>query len=120
MKSKIFLASTLVLGTPFVAAAATTDVASLFEYLTALIAGLVPFVISLAVLFFLWGVFKFVASGDDEEKRASGRQLMINGVIAIFVMVSIWGLIAFLDSTLGLEDDIQEPVQLPVPTFPAS
>ena len=120
MKNKFFIISAFVLGSPLVAGAATTDVASLFEYLTDLIAGLVPFIISLAVLFFLWGVFKFVASGDDEEKRASGRQLMINGVIAIFVMVSIWGLVAFLEDTVGLDKAVADDVELSAPAFPAS
>ena len=41
-------------------------------------------------------------AGGDEEKRANGRSLMIYGVIGLFVMVAVWGLVYFLASILGI------------------
>ena len=89
----------------------------MLETLNGIITSLVPIVLGAAVLFFLWGVFKYVAAGDDEEQRKSGRQLMINGIIAIFVMVSLWGLVNMLDNFFGLDDTQQTapPVEQFVP-----
>ena len=38
----------------------------------------------------------------DEEKKKEAKNTVIYGVIGLFVMVSIWGLVNILDSTLGL------------------
>lgn len=111
MKNKLFAFGAIALTAPTLAfAQAATpgaDLSSLLVWVNKLISIMVPLIIALAVVFFMWGVFKFVASGDDEEARKSGRQMMINGVIAIFVMVSLWGLVGFLDKTFGLCDTKQ-------------
>lgn len=57
--------------------------------------------IALAIIFFLWGVFKFmIAEGDKKE---DGKQFMLWGIVGIFVMVSVWGLVSILASTFKLE-----------------
>lgn len=53
-------------------------------------------IIALALVFFLWGLMMFVASAGDEDKRSKGKQIMIWGIIAFFVMVAIWGIINLL------------------------
>ena len=55
---------------------------------------LIPLMFAVALLFFLWGVFKyFIQGGDDEEKRADGTQLMIYAIIGFVLMISIWGIV---------------------------
>lgn len=58
--------------------------------------------VGVALLVFFWGIIRYVMAGGDEEKRAAGRSLMIYGVIGLFVMVAIWGLVYFLASVLGI------------------
>lgn len=70
------------------------DVSYMFAYLFS--GSLIPGLIGLALVFFLIGVVKFVASGDNEEKRTSGRNMMIFGIIVLFVMVSVWGLVSII------------------------
>ncbi|MCW9054666.1 MAG: hypothetical protein OQJ98_01630 [Candidatus Pacebacteria bacterium] len=57
---------------------------------------LIPILISLAVLGFFWGVFQY---GFTEGKIEEGKKIMTFGVIAIFVMVSIWGILRVLAET---------------------
>ncbi len=64
---------------------------------------LIPLIIGLAIVYFLWGVLQYVAKGHDQEKRDEAKNIMIWGIIAIFVMVSVWGLVGILRNTFQLE-----------------
>lgn len=83
----------------------------LIDKINNVLKAVVPLLIALAVVFFLWGVLKFVTAGGDEEKRAQGRDTMIYGIIAIFVMVSVWGLVKILEDTFKVGNK-------PVPAVP--
>lgn len=62
-----------------------------------------PLLVSLAVVFFLWGVIQYVINPASTEEREKGQQYMIWGIIGIFVIVSIWGLVAILTGTFGID-----------------
>jgi len=64
-----------------------------------LIHGLFPIMTLLAVIYFLWGAIKYIKLSDQPEERSKGRDLMIHGIIAVFVMVSFWGLVDILINT---------------------
>jgi hypothetical protein len=78
------------------------------NYLQSLIGGgkglldqLVVFLIALAVVWFIWNVISYTMSTDEDKKKAAKGQ-MINGVIAIAVIVSVWGLVAVLQGIFGV------------------
>ena len=73
-------------------------------FVSRIINSLIPIIISLAVLVFIWGVFRYVVSPNEEDK-ARGKQVMIWGIVGIFVMVSVWGLVNIIEATLGLDSD---------------
>lgn len=60
---------------------------------------LIGFIIALALLYFLWGLSKFVLNSGDEDSVKEAKQMMLWGVIALFVMVSVWGLVGILSQT---------------------
>jgi len=64
---------------------------------------IVPILMVLATVVFLWGVMQFIYYADNEEKRASGKMFIIYGLIGLFVIIAMWGLVAVLVSTFGLE-----------------
>ncbi len=74
---------------------------------------LIPFIIALTVLVFLWGVFKFVIA-NDAEKRKEARGYMVWGIVSLFVMVAVWGLVNVLVRTFQL--DVNAPAGPQVPT----
>ena len=59
-----------------------------------------PLIISVAVVWFVYQVFRYAVAGDEEEK-AKAKGQMIWGIVGIFVMVSVWGLVGILQSTFG-------------------
>lgn len=86
-----------------------SDITGLFNYaLCVLDKSVVPFLIGLALILFLAGVVKFVSSGDNEEARQGGRNMMLFGIISLFVMVSVWGFVNILSqSFFGSDSEIQ-------------
>ena len=57
--------------------------------------------ILVAVIVFFWGLISYLVNVDEQKHK--GLQTMIWGIIAIFVMVSIWGLIRILQQTIGVD-----------------
>ena len=75
---------------------------------------LIPIMMALAVLAFFWGLVKYIASASDEAAKESGKNLMIWGMIALFVMVALWGILGWVQSNLGLSGTV---ITSPPPTF---
>lgn len=76
------------------------DFGQLFGYALCLLSGsVVPFLVALALVVLLVGIVQYVRAGDNEEKREAGRNLMIFGIITLFVMVSVWGFVKILHNT---------------------
>lgn len=63
---------------------------------TTILNPLVGLLIGVALLVLLWGIVKYISSGDDATKRKEGGALMAYGVFGLFVMVSVWGLVNFV------------------------
>ena len=55
----------------------------------------------LALFFFFWGMALFILRADEPDERQKGRQKMVWGVIALFVLVSVWGFVAILRQIFG-------------------
>lgn len=71
--------------------------------------GVIPIIIGLALLTFLWGVMKYGTSRDEATRKES-IAIIINGIIVLFVMVSVWGLVALFSDFFGL--NLHGPVNL--------
>ncbi len=67
---------------------------------------------ALALLVFFWGLVKYIAKADDEKAKEAGKNIMIWGVIALFVMFSVFGLVNFLQESFGTTADTITPPQL--------
>jgi hypothetical protein len=85
----------------------------LLNYATCTIASnVIPFMFALAVAMFIWGAIKFfIINADEESKREQGKQFMIWGIIAIAVMISIWGLVNILGATFGVDTGVLPTVR---------
>lgn len=76
----------------------------LITYITCIISiSVIPLIFVLAFMLFIWGVVQYVINDTEEAKREKGKQFMLWGIIALFVMFSVWGLVAVLGNTFGIE-----------------
>ncbi len=63
---------------------------------------LVPVLMALAFIVFLWGVYKyFILGAADEKSRTDGRQFTLWGIIGFVIILSLWGIVNLLMGTLG-------------------
>lgn len=66
---------------------------------------IIPLIFTFAFLFFLWNVLVFMRA-DENAKKEEAKQRMGWGIIALFVMVSVWGIIKILSNTLGITPSV--------------
>lgn len=72
-----------------------------------------PIVVALALLYFFWGLAQYILSQGSEEKKKDSKNIMIWGILALFIMVSVWGIVNVVRDTFELTDDT-----IIVPTVP--
>jgi len=109
MKSRFLLFTTLaVAAVAMPSAAGAVTLLDTLGLINTIINALVPIIISLALVLFFWGLVMYMTVAGDDEKRKKATNLMIWGVIAIFVMVSIWGIISLLQTTFRVNN--QDPI----------
>ena len=114
MKKSLSILSALMFSVPVMAFAqggGLTNIANLVGDAAGIVSLLIPFVLGLAVLAFFWGIAKYVLAAGNEEKKAEGRNVMIWGVVAIFVAVSLWGFVNFLQNALFDSTDLDDPTK---------
>lgn len=66
---------------------------------------IIPGIFSLAFVIFLWGVLKFIRSSEKTDKE-DGKRFIYMGLIGLFVMVSVWGIIKIVATTLGINSTV--------------
>lgn len=85
---------------PFLAFAQTTF-STILGTIGNLINTLIPILIAAALAYFIYGVIKFVISKDADDKGAA-RTIVIQGIIGLFVILSVFGLIGVIQSSFGI------------------
>lgn len=82
----------------------TGQLGSLLSQAQGLVGQAIPLLMGLAMAVFFWYLVQFIWKGaEDPKKHAEGMQGMVYSLIAIFVMVCIWGIIALMASILGIQ-----------------
>lgn len=81
---------------------------------------LIPLLAAAALLVFFWGIVKFIRHAGSEDVREDAKNTMFWGLIGLFVMVSIWGIVIFFYQDLfGWGNAGPEVLMIPLlPFFP--
>lgn len=64
---------------------------------------------ALALFYFMWGIVKYLTHYDDEKKRTESVQTITYGLIALFVLIAIWGLVALVGESLIPDSNVSIP-----------
>lgn len=102
---KIFLFLFLII--PAVSFAAETPlggVVNLVKGFGNVLAAVIPLLVGLAVIYFFWGIGQFILhDAGNDKSREEGKKKILWGIIAIFVMVSLWGITAWIGQVVGID-----------------
>src|SRR3989338_5053647 len=115
MKKKLIVLSGFVLGLapvmvlaqqtpPSFARCSSAQTGTLYSMLCVIVNVLnavVPILIALGVVYFVWGVVTYVISNDEEAKE-KGRNRIIFGIIGLAIIIGLWGLVNILGRTFGI------------------
>src|SRR3989344_1663458 len=101
MKKLIFIAAALAL--PLTSFAALGNITGLVDDIGIIVNKVIPIVFAIGLLGFFYGLVMYIFGGEDT--KVSAKKTMIWGVVALFVMASVWGLVNFLGSAVGVNRD---------------
>ncbi len=79
---------------------------------------LILLLFALALAYFLYGVFEFIANWDNEENRTTGKTHMLWGIVGLAIMIGVWFILGAIVSTFNLQGTV-DPQNGKV-TLPAS
>lgn len=99
MRAKIAASSFAALSLALPALASAATLTDTLVFISRFLNGIIGLFITLAIVVFFWGLIKYLWNMSTEDAHES-LKLMFWGLISIFVMVSIWGIIRLLQSTL--------------------
>ena len=104
---KILAFSSALFALPLLAfAQSSPTLKPLYDFVLAingLLSLLVPILVAAALVVFFWGLVQYLLKAGGGKGAKAGRSLMLWGLIALFVMVSVWGIISLAQRALGVE-----------------
>lgn len=80
--------------------------ASLAKIVTVIVVPIVSLVFVLAVLLFIWGIAGLIIYRENPEKREEGQRNILWGVVGMFIMVSVYGIIRLIANTVGVSSPV--------------
>ncbi len=107
MKNSFIYVGVLFLLSPLVMFAQFGEVDTFFTNISTFINNvLIPLLFAFALLFFIYGLFRyFILGGADEGNREKGRSIMIWSIVAFVMAVSIWGIVNAIAGGLSFDDN---------------
>lgn len=113
--------STLSFIVPVVSYAALEGLKGLLGDIKGLLDLMFPLMFALGLVYFFWGVAQFILNDAGNDKsREEGKQKMIWGVVALFIMFSIMGILSTISGLTGIPTTVTTPSPLPGTPFPPS
>ena len=64
---------------------------------------LIPLAIAFAIFEFVRGIIKYITAGGEPKGREEARNTIIYGVIGLFAIVSVWGLVKLIGDSFGVQ-----------------
>lgn len=81
---------------------ATLTLGGVIGNVIGLINQMIPVLFALALVFFMWGCVKYImsAGGEGGGHGTNPRDLIVWGLVSLFVIFSVWGILQVMCATL--------------------
>lgn len=107
MKYRLLIITLPLASFPFRSFAFERNIKGVSGYIVDIISSaLIPFLVTLALAWFIWGVVTYIRASDNQEERKKGRQRIVWGIIALFFMIAFIGISAIFTNTLFNQNPI--------------
>lgn len=83
----------------------TRTVDGFLNYMIYIASRALPLLILAAVVLLLFGILKMFFFKSDNSQTSEGKKFIGWGIVALFVMVSVWGLVNVLRGTFQLDNN---------------
>lgn len=78
-----------------------TNFKSLVGFIVDFINLLIPVIFAAVFVYLVWKIIDaWVINAGDESKREDGKQYLMSAVITFVVMVSVWGIVAIIRTSV--------------------
>lgn len=101
------------LALPLTSFAALGNISTLVADVGGIVNQVIPILFALALLGFFYGLVMYIFGKEDNKDQA--KKTMIWGVVALFVMASVWGLVNFIGSAVGVDQQAAPTVTPLIP-----
>jgi hypothetical protein len=64
---------------------------------------LILLVFAAGFFYFMWGLVVFLWNSREGEVSSEGKQHMLWGIVGMFIMVSVYGILTLLTGTFGID-----------------
>ena len=102
---QLFTRTTALASIPFLAVAQgpdATQVNSILKNVLSLLTVVVQITILCAFIAFGWGVIKLITAGGDAKRLGDAKKIVAWGVVGIFILASLFGIITFIQTYIGI------------------
>ncbi len=105
----------LLLTIPAIAFAAISDANSFLDYVLIILKDISGILGSLALVFFFWNLIIFIKKSNEgatDLKKSQG--MMIWSIVTLFMMIGIWSVVFYVQSSVGADISNSDITDLPV------
>lgn len=78
-------------------------------YVVSIINVVIPILVSVAFIVFFWGLSKFVIGADNDAEVKKGKEFMLWGILALFILISIRTILGLLSNEFEFGSKVQTP-----------
>ena len=69
----------------------------------AIINPIILLIFSAGVFLFMWGLVRFLFNLNNPEDRKTGVDHMLWGILGVFIMATVFGILSIITNTLGID-----------------
>ena len=73
-----------------------------------LMQSILPFLFTLATAGFIYRLVKFFLNPENAKQKEDGKTFITGGLIALFMMVSVWGIVEIFTNTFEIKNAIPQ------------
>lgn len=77
---------------------------------------LIPFILGIGFLVFVWGMFKFfIYGGANDDAKDQGKSLMVYATLGFVLIIVFWGVVNLVAQSTGWEDENLQDIPSAIP-----